>query len=208
MQKIALINGSPKNKNSASECLLEVLNSKITDSRIIEFNMNTPNFTDFEAVCENEILVFAFPLYVDGIPSHLLSCLAQLEQLLRMKQADICVYAIVNCGFFEGKQNCNALDMMENWCIKANVKWGLGIGIGGGGMALMLKSGVSKNGPLHSIVGALSTLAIHILYKESDENIYVSPNFPRILYKVAAEMGWRQQIKANGLKRKDLSLRI
>ena len=208
MKKIALINGSPKNKNSASGCLLEALKNKITDSCVTEFNMHTPNSTQLDAICENEILVFAFPLYVDGIPSHLLNCLTQLEQKLKNSQADICVYAIVNCGFYEGKQNCNALDMMENWCLKANVKWGMGVGVGGGGMATMLKGGAGENGPMHDIVVVLGTLSTHILQKEYSENIYVSPNFPRFLYKMAAEMGWRQQIRANGLKGKDLFRRV
>jgi hypothetical protein len=51
----------------------------------------------------------------------------------------------------------------------------------------------------------LDNLASNILRKSSADNLYVKPGIPRFLYKLAAEMGWRQTIKANGLKTKDLS---
>lgn len=204
MKKIALINGSPKTKDSASGCVLEALKRNLIDNTITEFSFRNPEIKDLETICENEVWVFAFPLYVDGVPSHLLSCLYQLEQYLKDKNADICVYAIVNCGFYEGLQNANALDIIENWCIKSKIRWGQGIGIGSGGMLSMINGKSSENGPMKSIMVAIRQMSIQILKKESAKNLYVNANFPRILYKMAAEMGWRQQIKANGLKRKDL----
>ncbi|HAW69762.1 MAG TPA: hypothetical protein DHD79_09105, partial [Firmicutes bacterium] len=82
------------------------------------------------AACDT--LVFAFPLYVDGIPSHLLSCLSQMEGYLKpLASKEMRVYAIVNCGFYEGRQNQHALDMMQNWCAKTRLIWGHGLGIGG-----------------------------------------------------------------------------
>ncbi|MEQ8197815.1 MAG: hypothetical protein ABRQ27_07405 [Clostridiaceae bacterium] len=207
MRRIALINGSPKMKNSASACILEVLKKYLDNDNIAEYNLRLPQTQDIEEICEREILVFAFPLYVDGVPSNLLNCLYQLEQHLKNKHAETVVYAIANCGFYEGKQSSIALDMMENWCIKSNVRWGQGIGIGGGGMMPMLNGKSAEKGPMKNTAAALKELANHIQEEKSAENLYVSPNFPRILYKMAAEMGWRQQIRANGLKRKDLFLR-
>ena len=43
--------------------------------------------------------------------------------------------------------------------------------------------------------------------KEARENIYVSVAMPRTLYKMAGQLGWRQMIKKNGGKTKDLSKR-
>ena len=43
-----------------------------------------------------------------------------------------------------------------------------------------------------------------ILKKQVRENIYVSVAFPRFLYKMRTQIGWRQMIKANGGKVKDL----
>lgn len=207
MRKIALINGSPKSRESASEILLDAVKSNLTDCDITEFNVRTPDFKDIEIICENEILVFAFPLYVDGVPSHLLNFLYQLELFLKHRESGISVYVIVNCGFYEGKQNKNALEIMENWCIKSNLTWGQGIGIGGGGIISGIKK-VAANGPMKDIAAALANQSNLILHRQCAENAYVSPNFPRILYKIAAEMEWRRQIKANGLKAKDLFRQI
>jgi hypothetical protein len=30
---------------------------------------------------------------------------------------------LVNCGFYEGHQNEAAIEIMENWCEKAEIKW-------------------------------------------------------------------------------------
>lgn len=113
---------------------------------------------------------------------------------------------MVNCGFYEGHQNKLALEMMENWCVKARLKWGQGIGIGAGGMLSGLKNVPIGHGPKKNLEKAFNQLTNNILNSSSEENIFVNANFPRILYKFAAEMGWRQAIKANGLKRKDLFL--
>lgn len=153
-------------------------------------------------------LVFAFPLYVDGIPSHLLNCLIQLEKTFAaIYRKDINVYALVNCGFYEGHQNRMAIEMMENWCFKARLNWGQGIGIGAGGMLPVIKDVPIGRGPKKNLGKSLKKFATNILKSDSDQNIFITANFPRFLYKFAAEMGWRKSIKKNGLKRKDLFLK-
>ncbi|NLM44942.1 MAG: NAD(P)H-dependent oxidoreductase, partial [Clostridiales bacterium] len=137
--KIAFINGSPKTKDSASASLLQELKSLLEQDGITssDYNFNKPmlSIEEMEQMKEHNILVFAFPLYVDGIPSHLLNCLTQLETFLAsVKEKDIKVYSMVNCGFYEGHQTKLAMEMMENWCSKAELKWGQGVGIGAGGM--------------------------------------------------------------------------
>lgn len=53
-------------------------------------------------------------------------------------------------------------------------------------------------------LGERAELVESILKGEARENNYVSVAFPRFLYKMGAQMGWRQMIKANGGKTKDL----
>ncbi|NLM44601.1 MAG: NAD(P)H-dependent oxidoreductase [Clostridiales bacterium] len=210
--EIAFINGSPKTKDSASASLLQELKSLLEQDGITtsDYNFNKPmlSIEEMEQMKVHNTLVFAFPLYVDGIPSHLLNCLTQLEAFLAsVKEKDIKVYSIVNCGFYEGHQTKLAMEMMENWCSKAELKWGQGVGIGAGGMLPMIKNVPLGHGPKKSLGKAFRELANNILNGTSQDNIFISPNFPRILYKLAAEMGWRKSIKANGLKRKDLFTR-
>lgn len=211
--KIALINGSPRIKESASGCILQELKSFLEKGNNaiyeISFKKSKLSTEEIEQLTECDAFVFAFPLYVDGVPSHLLSCLVQLETILKSnKKKEIVVYSLVNCGFYEGKQNTLALEIIENWCAKTGLKWGQGVGIGAGGMLLAVKNVPLGHGPKKNLEKAFKQLSSNILKCASEENIYITANFPRFLYKLSAEMGWRQAIKANGLTRKDLFLKI
>ena len=206
--RIALINGSPKTKNSASGCILQALKGLLPDEHeITEYSLRKSKISasDLEQISESSVLVFSFPLYVDGIPSQLLNCLYQMEMFFKAKAVKtMTVYSLVNSGFYEGEQNAIALEMIKNWCVKAGVDWGQGLGIGGGGMYPAMAAVPDGQGPKKNLQKALRIIAENLSAGAAAENIYINPGFPRILYKLAAEMGWRQQIKANGLKRKDL----
>lgn len=207
--KISLVNGSPKAKDSASGVALKELQSQLSpeyDIVNLHFTKKQPDKNDFELLWDSDVIVFAFPLYVDSLPSHLLSCLVQLEEHLKNTSfsQNCTVYAIVNCGFYEGCQNTLALNIMKCWCDRAGVIWGGGIGIGGGGMLPMMSGIPAGKGPKKNFSSAMSTLSDRISHQESGADICFSPNFPRFLYKMAAEMGWRQAVKNNGLARRDL----
>ncbi|MDE7476781.1 MAG: NAD(P)H-dependent oxidoreductase [Lachnospiraceae bacterium] len=207
---IALINGSPKANNSTSEILLADLKKCITEfnaekTEIKEIGLHNtviPQQT-LEILKTAEAWVFAYPLYVDSIPAHLLSCLIQLEET-DWQNRQIHIYGIVNCGFYEGVQAEFALDILKNWCSKSIFIWGGGIGVGGGGALAQMPTIENGHGPKAPIEKALHTLADKILQQETQQNNFVSVAFPRFLYKMAAQMGWRHMIKANGGKIKDL----
>lgn len=204
--RIALINGSPKLNNSASGALLEDLKVYLREkTEIVDFNFHVDTISK-EAIAElakTDIWVFAYPLYVDGIPGHLLSCLSQLEEAC-LTNPKIHIYGIVNCGFYEGIQARLALKLLQNWSAKAGFIWGGGVGVGGGGGLAMMPKLEPGQGPKAPIDKALETFADTILKKEVQENNYVSVAFPRFLYKIGAQIGWRQMIKANGGKARDL----
>lgn len=206
--KIALINGSPKVKSNASGILLEDLKAYLGEAEVMEFGFHTGAVTEEEAEALNQAdaLVFSFPLYVDGIPGHLLSCLVGLEEAF-FKNRQIRVYGIVNCGFFEGIQAETALQVLENWCAKAGYVWGSGVGVGGGGALAQMPKTKSGHGPREPVEKALKVLTDAICAGQTRENQYVSVAFPRFLYKLAAQTGWRQMMKANGGKTRDLGKR-
>lgn len=210
--KIALINGSPKVKYSASGCILDELKAFLKDDNntISEYCFRKSQLSkkEMEELVECNVLVFAFPIYVDGIPAHLLNCLIQIEEfVLTIKEKDITVYSLVNCGFYEGHQNAVSIEIMKNWCEKAKLQWGQGIGIGAGGMMPALKGVPIGYGPKKNLGLAFEKLSNNILKKSSGDDIFITANFPRAMYKFIAEFGWRRSIKANGLKKKDLFLR-
>ena len=208
--KIALINGSPKVKESASATLLNDFSDLLPkDVKIYELKMFRP-FLKEEEIKNLEmcpIWVFAFPLYVDGVPSHVLSCLYQLEQA-RIGHPGIKVYPIINCGFYEGCQTRHAMETLEIWCQKAGLSWGMGVGFGGGGALRGLKKIPLGKGPKKSLGKALEVLVNAIGKAHPAENIYTSISFPRFLYKGMAELHWKRRLKANGGKVKDLNKQI
>lgn len=204
--RIALINGSPKAKNSASGTLLEDIKGYLGEkAELVELGFHSAVILNetIEELAKTDAWVFAFPLYVDGIPGHLLSCLVQLEAA-RIQNPQIRIYGVVNCGFYEGIQAELALQLLQNWCEKSGFLWSGGIGVGGGGGLAMMPKLEPGQGPKAPIDKALASLSEVILKKESQDNKYVSVAFPRFLYKLGAQMGWRQMIKANGGKAKDL----
>lgn len=208
--RIALINGSPKVNSSASGALLEDLKCYFSEKeQVVDIGLHTTIISKemLEKFNNTDVWVFGCPLYVDGIPAHLLSCLIQLEKA-HLKNRKIHIYGIVNCGFYEGIQAEFALKLLQNWCIKAGFIWSGGIGIGGGGGLAMMPKVEPGHGPKAPIDKALRAIADKILQQEMQENNYVSVAFPRILYKIGAQMGWRQIIKANGGKWKDLGKRL
>lgn len=211
--KIALINGSPKINSSASKALLSDLKKYILDNA--DINSEKPQITEMgfhntvvsheflEELKTSDVWVFAYPLYVDGIPAHLLSCLIQLEET-GWQNRQIHIYGIANCGFYEGIQTEYALSVLQNWCEKAGFIWSGGIGVGGGGGLAQMPTMKNGHGPKAPVEKALALLADKLLQCKTQKNNYVSVAFPRFLYQMAAQMGWRQMIRANGGKAKDL----
>ncbi len=205
---VALINGSPKSTSSASASLLKELKNYLNKEFVQEYAFHTNHAAENASSIFShtpEILVFAFPLYVDGVPGHLLRCMKSLEEYLQAHPNENGnIYTIVNCGFFEGEQTGHALDIMKNWCKRTPLHWGQGIGIGGGGMLESIQNVPAGKGPRKNISQILLSLSHHILKKETAPNQFTSPNIPRFLYRLAAQKNWRSEIQNNGLQTKDL----
>lgn len=207
--KIAMINGSPKGKVSASGGLLQDLKSLFSENvEVEELLIHKPQVDDVLLSKMNscDILVFAYPVYVDGIPSHLLSCLYEIEKI-GLENENAMVFCIVNCGLFEGKHCAIAIEILKNWCLKMKLQWGMGIGFGGGGSIVHLQSIPMGEGPKRFLANAMSTMKYCIESKTPGEDLYISLNMPRGTYKINGEENWRKLIAANGGQEKDLGKR-
>lgn len=201
---ITFINGSPKKKKSASQAVLNDLKTFLPSQNISEIHFNKPKVTEeqIEILRKSDVLVFSFPLYVDSVPSNLLACLLVLEK--ELYSLPLTVYAISNNGFYEGIQNRHALNVIKNWTTKTKLTWGQGLGVGAGGMLVGFSKVSPGKGTKKSLGTALRTLSSNLLHLQSDENLFITANFPRFLYKIIAHFGWKRQIKKNGKTVKDL----
>ena len=134
--KILILNGSPKKKSSTSVFLGKMAGLLLTGCHVQYASLRTKNEYPeiMKQLKEIDALLLAAPLYVDGIPSHVLEFLQQAEEFCKQNGCHFLVYAISNNGFIEGAHNKSHLRMYECWCRRAGLTWGGGVGIGGGEM--------------------------------------------------------------------------
>ena len=203
--KISIINGSPKAIKSNSEILGNYLSSLLKENEIkkyysIYFRLNDENKNEIH---NSDILIFLFPLHVDGIPSNLLKLLVKFEEEKVIK-SETKIYCIVNNGFYESKQNRLAILQMKNWCEKVNARWGQGIGVGAGELLPHLKNYQLGQGPLKNLGKVLDKFSANILTLKSDEDIYINPNWLRSLYFFQGSISWILKGRKNNLRVREL----
>lgn len=134
--KTLILNGSPKKKSSTSKFLGRMAGLFLAGCKVQYASLRTKSQYPeiMEQLKEIDALILAAPLYVDGIPSHVLEFLQEAEEFCLKNSCHFFVYAISNNGFIEGIHNKSHLKMYECWCRRAGLTWGGGIGVGGGEM--------------------------------------------------------------------------
>lgn len=139
--RIMIVAASPKKSFSSSLYFSRVLKFWLMGHQTHVVNLKSVK--DYNGIVEKlpemDALVFAFPIYVDAIPSSLLGHLQKLEHDIKDKGLKCRVYGIANCGFYEGRQCGPSLKMLGNWSSRANLPWGGGIGVGAGEMVGVIR---------------------------------------------------------------------
>jgi hypothetical protein len=133
---ILVINGSPKKKGGASAFFSKVLCFMLFSQKVVSKTIGASrNYENiFTSLKNADIVIISVPLYVDGIPSHMIHFLQQMEQHCANNKCKFMLYVISNSGFVEGHQNQAHLEQYKCWCERAGIAWGGGLGIGGGVM--------------------------------------------------------------------------
>ena len=133
--KTVFINCSPKKRSCASAYFLFLQRLFVSGEKVTE-KLRTK--ADHERILSTldgaQTVVFCMPLYVDGIPSHVLRFLQRMETYCKENNLHPIVYCIANNGFIEGKQNEPLMQNLAHFCSRAGLAWGGGVGIGGGVM--------------------------------------------------------------------------
>ena len=133
--KTVFINCSPKKSFCASaDC--HALQRLFVRGKKVNEKLRVPS--DHERILaqikDAQAVVFGLPLYVDGIPSHVLRFMEEMEAFCKENDIHPAVYCIANNGFIEGKQNEALMQSFEHFCSRSGLVWGGGVGIGGGVM--------------------------------------------------------------------------
>ena len=137
--KVLILNGSPK-KHGASKYLSGIVKCMLIGCSITEYSLRNEN--DYEAILlgfkEADAVFLSAPLYVDGIPSHMIRFLKEAEFFCKEHPCRFKLYAVSNNGFIEGRQSELHLEQYRCWCDRAGIIWGGGVGLGGGVMLHVL----------------------------------------------------------------------
>ena len=133
--KTVFINCSPKKRFCASAYFLFLSRLFVRGKKVSEkLRTGADHQRLLEALADADAAVFCLPLYVDGVPSHVLRFLEVLEAYCRERGKTLRVFCVANNGFIEGKQNEPLMQVFENFCVRAGLTWGGGVGVGGGVM--------------------------------------------------------------------------
>jgi multimeric flavodoxin WrbA len=210
--KIAIINGSQKTGESNTGILLNELNRLFTNTNeVINLKLGIKLFPPetYRQLALSDAIVFAFPLYTDSLPSNMLKLLVDLENHFKKdRPKGIIAYTIINNGFYEGRQTHIAFEVMRNWCEHTGVQFGGGIGQGAGEMLGATRNMPISKGPFSNLGRMLKLLVEKIGSRETFQIMYLSPYFPRFLWRLMAVYTfWLPIAYKNKLTKKDILIR-
>ena len=218
-RKALLLIGSPKGKNSSSYALGGYLLGKLEAGGMATEEMtvaaalqSTENqHRMHKAVDAADLVVVAFPLYVDNIPAPLIQTLELIAERRKGRpgvspSAGPLIQklaAIVQCGFPETHQNQMAVDIMRQFAKEAGFAWagGLAMGMGGSvaGKSLAKAGGMFRN-VAKTLDMAAASLAAGGSIPEEATALMARPLMPRWLCVLAVNWGFRNDIKKRGAR--------
>lgn len=224
-RRALLIVGSPKtNEPSTSGALggflLERLKSRAweVESLSLGAKLNRPDGQKelLDAVERADLVVLAFPLYVDALPCLVTRTLTVIasrrhgEQMGWRKR----LVAIVNSGFPETHQNAVALAICREFAAQGGFSWAGGLAFAAGGMiGGQPLANVNRPGPpVRHLVTALEMTAAALAegqpvpYKAMSMIERKAPFFSRF-YAVMASRSFRKLAAKNGITKEQLMAR-
>ncbi|OFK22821.1 hypothetical protein [Olsenella sp. HMSC062G07] len=130
-----IVSCSPKRRLSASGLLACVQRLSVRGTvRRLALRRRGDLPAVLEHLCQADAVILSMPLYVDGVPSHVLEFLREAETFCKENDLHPRLYCIANNGFIEGRQSEPLMRTLENFCARSGLDWCGGVGVGGGVM--------------------------------------------------------------------------
>ena len=197
-----LISGSPKPTNSNSTHFLKIISSYLENYKI--FELKKDKYKEIiDSIKNSDVIVIAFPLYVDSPSSITLLFLDYIVDN-NIDLSGKIIYAIVNCGFREGQQNITAVNIVKRWCDVTSATYASSIMIGAGEIVgkdnfKFLSRRATK---------VINKFANMIKSKEIKEDLITTMDlFNNKLYCYVANLSWKKKGKKNNLSDSDLRIK-
>ena len=199
-----LLVGSPRGNASASRILGQRLLAGLAsrglsvETHSIQSAAFTPAKEEsmLEAALTADLLVFAFPLYVDQLPAPVVRF---LELLAARRTANPVgtkplLATIVQCGFPETLQNQPAVDIMRRFAELNDFTWAGALALGMGGAA-GVKLPETPTGMLRNVVRAIDEATEALSQGQpvppDTSSLMGQPLMPRWLYLAVANWRWK-----------------
>ena len=213
IRRAVLLVGSPRTKKSTSLSLggylFEQLKARGIETETIQIytSINSPERMKamYEAIDNADLVMLAFPLYVDSLPAPVIAALEKIATHRKDKQSHIRFAAISNCGFPGAEHNNTALAICSEFSHEAGFAWL-------GSLALGAGEGIVHGTPLNELDGraiplkqslniAAEALANGQPIPQSARNLLAKPVIPNWMYTFMGKFGWEQQAKQYGVKK-------
>jgi hypothetical protein len=214
-KRVAILIGSPRGSASTSESLGTYLLQRLgehglkTEKAYVNQSLNSDNSREalFSIIESSDLLILAFPLYADSLPSRVI---AALELIAQHKRAENVsgkrrLVTIVNSGFPEARQSDTALAICRRFAEEAGIDWAGGLALGGG-ETIAGRPLAEVGAAVRNVRKALDLTAAAIaegqpVPKEAVD-LMAKPILSSRLYIWVANRRWNRQIKEYGTRLK------
>jgi multimeric flavodoxin WrbA len=214
VRRALLLVGSPRTRKSTSNSLGTYLFERLnaldirTETIYLHTVLRSPEKMKalLAAVDAADLVLLAFPLYVDSLPAPVIAALERIAAQREDHTASQLFAAIANCGFPEMEHNTTALAICETFARQARFQWAGSLALGAGegmvhGMPLTELDGRAI--PLKRALNlAAEALASGAAIPAAAQDLLAKPFIPAWMYHFMGRFGWQQQAKGYGAQRK------
>jgi hypothetical protein len=211
-RKVLLLIGSAKQLHtSTSESLgtylLDALRTRGLETQSLflhqSFRTDEANEALHTAIENADIVVFAFPVYFDSPPYHVIKMMEQTARRHRATDApkQQRLLTISNCGFPEADHVDTALAICRQFAREASFEWVGGLALGGGeyigGKPLAESGGIARN-VAKALDQAADALAAGCPVPDKVIALMAKPLVPTWLFRFLGGIGWKRRARQFG----------
>ena len=159
------------------------------------------------AVDAADIVILAFPLYIDSLPYLVTQALERIaahrmgaQRAAQMSERRPLFLAIANCGFPEAAHNATALAICRQFAGGAGFSWAGGLALGEGGV-ISGRPLATAGGMVHNVAAALDRAAAALAtgqpVPEEATTLMARPFIPARAYMLMGALGWLMEAQRN-----------
>jgi len=213
LRRAVLLVGSPRTRKSSSQSMGGFLFDRLAENQVqtktfyIHTSLYSPERMEslMEAVDAADLVMLAFPLYVDSLPAPVMAALERIAARRTGRTGTRPRFAaLANCGFPEAAHNNTALAICETFAMQAGFDWAGALSLGAGEGLVHGAPLAEAGGPAIPIRNALDVAAAALLQgdgiPQSAVDMLARPIIPGWLYRLMGIYGWRQQAKEYGVQ--------